>query len=85
MLAIVLLLEKFEEAIHDSMMLLWIDNKGVLGSLRKGASKCMEMRLVVARSRMKRAEGNVDMHTLGTRRRNRMWRMAPPVMMFQIW
>ena len=45
------------------MMLLWIDNRGVLGSLRKGASKCMEMSLMVARCWMKCAECNVDMHT----------------------
>ena len=63
MLAVVLLLETFDEAIRDSMMLLWIDNKGVLGSLRKGASKCMEMSLMVARCWMKCAECNVDMHT----------------------
>ena len=63
MLAVVLLLETFDEAIRDSMMLLWIDNKGVLGSLRKGASTCMEMSLMVARCWMKCAECNVDMHT----------------------
>ena len=63
MLAVVLLLDNFDEAIRDSMMLLWIDNKGVLGSLRKGASKCMEMSLMVARCWMKCAECNVDMHT----------------------
>ena len=84
MLAVVLLLETFDEAIRDSMMLLWIDNKGVLGSLRKGASKCMEMSLMVARCWMKCAE-RMSTCTFGTWRRNRMWRMALPVMIFQIW
>ena len=62
MLAVALLLETFEEKLRDSMLLLWIDNKGVWGSFRKGASTCMEMSLMVARSWMKCAECNVDMH-----------------------
>ena len=59
----VLLFDTFDEAIRERMMLLWIDNKGVLGSLRKGASKCMEMSVMLARCWMKCAECNVDMHT----------------------
>ena len=42
---------------------MWIDNKGVLGVARKGASKCMEVSLAAARAWMKCAELNVDMHT----------------------
>ena len=42
MMAVILLFETFQHKVQENMMLVWIDNKGVLGTLRKGASKCME-------------------------------------------
>ena len=63
MLAVVLLFETFGEELRDSLLLLWIDNRGVLGALRKGTCKRMEVALAVARMWMRCAELNVDMHT----------------------
>ena len=63
MLAVFLFFEAFEKELKDCLLLLWIDNKGVLGAVRKGASKRMEVSLAATRAWMKCAEFNVDMHT----------------------
>ena len=52
MLAVLLLLETFENEFKDCLLLLWIHNKGVLGAMRKGASKCLEVSLAAATAGM---------------------------------
>ena len=67
MLAVTLLLQTFEKGLKDCLLLFWIDNKGVLDALRKGASKCMELSLAVARAWMKCAELMLGAQRVGRR------------------
>ena len=76
MLAVLLLLETFENELKDCLLLLWIDNNGVLGAARKGASKCMEVSLAAA---MASVRSSMWICILGMWRQNPMWRMVLPV------